>query len=212
MVGEGVLYECLNHEDVKEILVVNRQPCGYTDPKLKEIIHSDFFDLSPIAHQLKGYDACFFCLGVSAIGMKEPTYYKLTYTLTIHVAQMLSVINNQMVFCYVSGAGTDSSEKGRQMWARVKGKTENHLMKLPFKGVYLFRPAFLLSTKGLKNTLPYYKYFDWLFPILRPMFPQYTGTLSEVGQAMINGAKHGYHKQVLEVKDIRELASMNSNK
>jgi len=208
MVGEGVLFECLNHPDVEAILVINRKPCGVTNIKLKEIIHTDFFDISAIETQLSGYNACFFCLGVSSVGMKEPEYIKITYTLTMHVAQTLSKLNKDMVFCYVSGSGTDSSEKGKIMWARVKGKTENHLMELPFKSVYAFRPAFMLPTKELKNVLPSYKYVTWLYPVVRKLFPDYAGTLSEVGQAMITVARSGYNKQVLELKDIRVLAGM----
>jgi len=206
MVGEGVLHECLNHPDIESVLVITRKPCGVSHPKLKEIIHTDFFDLSSVEDQLSGYNACFFCLGVSSVGMKEPEYYNLTYTLTMHVAQTLSRKNADMVFCYVSGSGTDSTEKGKMMWARVKGKTENDLMKLPFKAVYAFRPAFMLPTKGLKNVLPYYKYITWLYPVVRRLFPDYFGTLSEVGLAMINCVKSDYHKKVLELKDIRALS------
>ncbi len=206
MVGEGVLHECLNHPDVEAVLVINRKPCGVSHPKLKEIIHANFFDFSGIQKQLTGYNACFFCLGVSSVGMKEPEYYKVTYTLTLHIAGILSRQNPGMVFCYVSGSGTDSSEKGKLMWARVKGKTENDLMKLPFKAVYAFRPGFMRATKGLKNVLPYYKYFAWLYPVLRPVFPGFMGTLSEVGQAMINCALTGSGKNILEVKDIRAMA------
>ena len=133
MVGEGVLHECLNHSSIKEVLVINRKPCGVNHPKLREILHSNFFDLSPVADQLKGYDACFFCLGVSSIGMKEPDYTKFTYELTMHFAETVLKQNPAMQFCYISGSGTDSSEKGKLMWARVKGKTENDLFKLPFK-------------------------------------------------------------------------------
>ena len=148
MAGEGVLHECLQHEGVEQILVINRKPCDIIDPKLKEIIHTDFFDLSPTANQLTGYNACFFCLGVSAVGMNEKEYYRLTYSLTLHVAEILVQQNRNMVFCYISGSGTDSTEKGRMMWARVKGKTENDLMKLPFKKVYAFRPGYMHPTKG----------------------------------------------------------------
>ena len=158
MVGEGVLHEALQSDTVEKVLIFNRKPSGITHQKLKEIIHADFFNLSPIADQLTGYNACFFCLGVSSVGMKEPEFYQKTYVLTMHLAEVLSKQNPQMVFCYISGAGTDSSEKGRQMWARVKGKTENDLMKLPFKKVYNFRPGVLEPTKGLKNTLKYYHY------------------------------------------------------
>jgi hypothetical protein len=202
MVGEGVMHECLLRPDVETVLVINRKPCGVVHPKLEEIIHPDFFDISAIEKQLSGYNACFFCLGVSSIGMKEPEYYKFTYTLTLNVAQTLSRLNPGMTFCYVSGGGTDSSEKGRSMWARVKGKTENDLMKLPFKQVFAFRPGYMHPTKGLKNTNPYYKYMTWMYPLLRKVFPGGVSTLAELGQAMINVVRFGYEKQVLEVKDI----------
>jgi uncharacterized protein YbjT (DUF2867 family) len=155
MVGEGVLHECLLDPQVEAVLVIGRKPCGTVHPKLKEIIHADFFDISPIANQLSGYNACYFCLGVSSVGMKEPEYYRLTYTLTLNVAQTLSKCNPDMTFCYVSGASTDSTEKGRSMWARVKGKTENDLMKLPFKQVFAFRPGYMHPTPGLKNVNKY---------------------------------------------------------
>jgi hypothetical protein len=206
MVGEGVLHECIQHQDIEAVIVINRKPSGIIHPKLKEIIHTDFFDISPIANQLSGYNACFFCAGVSSVGMKESEYHNLTYTLTMHVAGTLSKLNNDMIFCYVSGSGTDSTEKGKMMWARVKGKTENDLMKLPFKRAYTFRPAFMLPTKGLKNVLPYYKYITWMYPAVRKLFPNYFGTLKEVGLAMVNCVKFGYEKQVLELKDIRALA------
>jgi len=206
MVGEGVLHECLLHPQVEAVLVINRKPCGVVHPKLKEIIHADFFDLSAIESQLSGYNACFFCLGVSSVGMKEPEYYKITYTLTLNVAKTLSKLNSDMTFCYVSGGGTDSTEKGRSMWARVKGKTENDLLKLPFKQVYNFRPGYMHPTPGLKNTLPYYKYFTWLYPVVRTIFPQFVTTLAELGQAMINTVFIGYYKPILDVKDIVKLA------
>jgi len=206
MVGEGVLHECLFHPDVESILIITREASGVNHPKVQEIIHSDFFDLTLIENRLIGFNACFFCMGVSSMGMKEAEYQRLTYDLTMDVAQTLSRLNSDMVFCYISGAGTDSSEKGRMRWARVKGKTENDLMKLPFKEVYNFRPGFLLSSKGLKNTLSYYKYVAWLYPILRPLFPQMMGSLHELGLAMINCVRFGYPKHILEVKDIRQLS------
>ncbi|MDJ1497976.1 NAD-dependent epimerase/dehydratase family protein [Cytophagaceae bacterium DM2B3-1] len=206
MVGEGVLHECLQHPDVESVLVIARKPSGVTHPKLKEIIHTNFLDITPIENQLTGYNACFFCLGVSSVGMKEPEYYKLTYTLTLHVAQILSKANPDMTFCYISGSGTDSTEKGRSMWARVKGKTENDLTKLPFKAVYNFRPGYMQPTKGLKYTLPYYKYVDWLYPFWKFAFPNFVTTLSELGLAMIHVVSRGYHKSVIEVKDILILA------
>lgn len=206
MVGEGVLYECLQHPDVEHVLVINRKPCGYTHPKLKEIIHSDFFNLAPIQDQLKNYNACFFCLGVSSIGMKEPEFHKFTYDLTMTMGRILSAQNPEMTFCYVSGSGTDSTEKGKRMWARVKGKTENDLMKLPFKKVYAFRPGYMQPTKGLKNTLKGYAYVSWMYPFWKLVFPGFASTLKEVGLAMINCAKKDYGKSVVEVKDIIAIA------
>ncbi|WP_428328578.1 NAD-dependent epimerase/dehydratase family protein [Mucilaginibacter sp.] len=206
MVGEGVLHECLQHPDVASVLVINRKPCEVTHPKLKEIIHADFFDITAIESQLSGYNACYFCSGVSSVGMKEPEYYKMTYTLTLHVAETLSRVNPEMTFCYASGSGTDSTEKGRSMWARVKGKTENDLMKLPFKRVFNFRPGYMHPIKGLKNVLPYYKYIGWLYPAFRTIFPNFVSTLTELGLAMINVTRFGYTKQILEVKDIVALA------
>jgi hypothetical protein len=206
MVGEGVLFQCLQSDDVEAILIIGRKPYGIEHPKVKEVIHADFFDISPIERELAGYNACFFCLGVSSVGMKEPEYFKLTHTLTLHVAGTLSRINPDMVFCYVSGGSTDSTEKGKVMWARVKGKTENDLMKLPFKKVYAFRPGFMQASEGAKNTLSLYKYVGWLFPILRIVVPNYVSRLSQVGDAMIKVVKYGYEKNILEVKDINALA------
>jgi hypothetical protein len=206
MVGEGVLHECLLHPEVEAVLLINRKPCGVSHPKLKEIIHFDFFDLTSLESQLAGYNACFFCLGVSSIGMKEPEYTRNSYMLTMNVAGTLCRLNPGMTFCYVSGAGTDGSEKGRIMWARVKGKTENDLAKLPFKASYAFRPAFMLPTKGLKNTLSFYKFVIWLYPIVHPLFPGSFGTLKELGLAMINCVRFGSEKRVLDTKDIAELA------
>ena len=207
MVGEGVMHECLLHPQVEEVLVINRRPGGVAHPKLKEIIHQDFFDISAIKDQLAGYNACFFSLGVSSISMKEEEYYKLTYTLTLYIAQILSELNPEMTFCYVSGAGTDSTEKGRSMWTRVKSKTENDLMKLPFKRVFAFRPAFIKPTDGLKRTQKIYKYIGWLYPILKALLPGSVCTLREIGLAMINAVTLGYEKSVLEVKDIIALAN-----
>ncbi|MBK6995516.1 MAG: NAD-dependent epimerase/dehydratase family protein [Lewinellaceae bacterium] len=206
MVGEGVLHECLQHPQIESILVVNRKPCGVNHPKLKELLHSDFFDLSAVESQLAGYEACFFCLGVSSVGMNEADYFKMTHTLTLHFAETVSQQNAAMTFCYVSGSATDSTEKGRSMWARVKGKTENDLMKLPFKSVYCFRPGYMHPTPGLKNTLSYYKYLSWLYPAFRLLLPGFVSTLSELGLAMINVTLRGYEKQILEVKDIVALS------
>lgn len=206
MVGEGVLIEALRHPDVEKILLINRKPSGYTADKITEIIHNDFLNLSPIAGQLKGYNACFFCLGVSSVGMKQDIYYTVTYTLTMHIAGLLAEQNPDMVFCYISGAGTDSTEKGSLNWARVKGKTENDLMKLNFRNAYAFRPGFLQPTKGMKNVHGYYFLFRIFYPVFRAIIPRYVSTLSELGLAMINSVKMGYDKNILEVRDIIKLA------
>lgn len=206
MVGEGVLHECLKHPAVEKVLVVTRRSCGITHPKLKEVIHADFFNFSSIESQLTGYDACLFCLGTTSIGKKEPEFYKMTYELTLAFATTVSKVNPDMTFCYISGAGTDSTEKGRTMWARVKGKTENDLMKLPFKKVYNFRPGYLNPTKGMKNTIKAYKFVQWLYPLFRLTLRNYVSTLQELALAMINAATIGYEKQIIEVKDILELS------
>jgi saccharopine dehydrogenase-like NADP-dependent oxidoreductase len=206
MVGEGVLHECLLHPDIEQVLVINRKPCGVSHPKLKEIIHTNFFDLSPIREQLVNYNACFFCLGITSIGMKEPEYYHLTYELTLNMAKILAKQNKDMVFNYVSGAGTNQNEKAKGMWIRVKGKTERDLMKLPFKNAYMFRPAYIQPTKGLKNTQKAYFAISWMYPALRLLFPKFVCTLKEVGLAMIHTVTLGYEKQILEVKDIVQLA------
>ncbi|SEW39885.1 Uncharacterized conserved protein YbjT, contains NAD(P)-binding and DUF2867 domains [Chitinophaga sp. YR573] len=206
MVGEGVMQECLLNTDVEAVLSVSRRPSCVVHPKLKEIVHSNFLDLSSIENQLSGYNACYFCLGVSSIGMKEPEYTKMTYTLTMHVAETLSKLNKDMVFCYVSGAGTDSTEKGRSMWARVKGKTENDLMKLPFKAVYNFRPGYMHAAKGAKNLIPAYKYLSWMYPILRTFFPGAASTLKELALAMLSVTLYGSDKHILSVKEFVTLS------
>jgi uncharacterized protein YbjT (DUF2867 family) len=206
MVGEGVLHECLQHRDIEKVLIINRRPSGVTHPKLQEIIHANFFDLSSIESDLAGYDSCFFCLGVSSLRMKESKYYHLTFSLTLNFARTLLSINPDSVFCYVSGAGTDSSEVGRSMWARIKGKTENHLILLGFRDAYMFRPGFLFPTPGLKNTLKGYRYVNWMYPTLRRFFPKYVCTLQELGHAMINSTTKSFENSVLEVTDIVEMA------
>jgi hypothetical protein len=206
MVGEGVLHECLQNAQVEAVLVINRKTSGLSHPKLTEIIHADFFDFSAIESQLKGYNACFFCLGVSSVGMKEPDYYKVTYTLTMQVATTLARLNPAMVFCYISGGGTDSTEKGRSMWARVKGKTENDLMKLPFREVYALRPGFIKPIKGLSKTHNFYKYITWLYPLGRKLYPNGFCTLQELALAMIRLAGQGSTKKIIEGKDIINLA------
>ena len=210
MVGEGVLMESLDHPDVEKILVINRRPCGVTHPKLTEILHTDFLDLSPVADKLTGYNACFFCLGVSSVGMNEQDYSRMTYDLTMEAARTLSEFNPDMTFCYISGTGTDSTEKGRLMWARVKGKTENHLTRLPFKAVYLFRPGLIKPTKDQKNVRPLFKVLGLLYPLWKVLSPKNVCTLEDLGLAMIQATIHGYTKQILENKDIAQLAGTTS--
>jgi len=209
MVGEGVLYECLQSLEVEKVLVISRKPCGYTNPKLTEIIHSDFYDVSPLSDRLTGYNACYFCLGVTSLGKNEADYTQLTYTLTLNFATILSKLNPDMTFCYISGASTDSTEKGRTMWARVKGKTENDLMKLPFKKVYNFRPGGIEPFLPLKPSQTFYntyKYTKWLFSIMKVITPHYIITLKELAAAMINVSVTGYSKNILEMDDMKILA------
>jgi len=205
MVGEGVLLECLANPEVEKVLVVGRRPCGVSHPKLKEALAPDFFDLSSIESNFAGYNACFFCLGVSSVGMKEDKYRHLTYDLTMNFAQAVARHSSDLGFCYVSGASTDSTENGKMMWARVKGKTENDLMKL-FKKAYMFRPGLMKPTEGQKNVLKLYSFFGWMYPILRALFPKSACTLQEVAKAMINTVNKGPEKHILEVLDIVELA------
>jgi len=207
MVGEGVLHECLKHPTVESILVINRRPCGVTHEKLKEIIHSDFYNLTPIQVQLTGYDAIYFCMGVSSVGMKETDYKRITYNLTMHFADTLYQLNPDITFTYVSGSGTDSSENGRIMWARVKGKTENDLIK-KFKNAYVFRPGYIQPTKGLKNTYRIYRFTGPFYPILKTLFPKYVCTLEDLGKAMLQCTLSGYEKQILENRDISNAAQI----
>ncbi len=209
MVGEGVLYECLNHPEVEKVLVINRNPCGYNHPNLSEIIHADLSDISSLGDRIQGFNACYFCLGVTSLGKNEVEYTRLTYTLTLNFANTLASYNPDMTFCYISGTGTDSSEKGRTMWARVKGKTENDLMKLPFKQTYTFRPAGIRPFLPLKPSQTFYKtfkYLSWLFPIMGFINPDFVVNMKDLALAMINASLVGYSKNILEVKDIKILA------
>ena len=215
MVGEGVLYECLEHPEVEKVLVITRKSCGYSHPKLTEIIHSDFLDISSLSEKVTGYNACYFCLGVTSLGKSEAEYTKQTYTLTLNFAATLATLNPDMTFCYISGSGTDSSEMGRTMWARVKGKTENDLMKLPFKRVYNFRPGGIEPFLPLKPTQTFYKtykYLKWLFSLMKVITPGFVITLKDLAAAMINASLIGYSKPILEMRDMKLLAKMNVKK
>ena len=206
MVGEGVLLTCLAQPEVEQVLAVSRRPSGVVHPKLHELLVPDFFDLARIEEELLGYTACLFCAGVSAVGMNEAGYTRLTHDLTLHFAETLVRLNPAMTFCYVSGAGTDSREKSRQMWARVKGRTENDLRRLPFRAVYLFRPGFLKPVVGQQNILKMYRWIGWLYPVLRRLAPPTACSLRELGRAMLRVSEHGYSKPILRVKDIVQLA------
>jgi uncharacterized protein YbjT (DUF2867 family) len=204
MVGEGILFECLENPAIKEVLIVNRRHYNMEHPKLKELLVNDFTKLEGLETQLSDYDACFYCAGISSVGMNEEKYNDITYETTMAFAGQLAKLNPDMVFNFVSGSHTDSTEKGKMMWARIKGKTENALMKLPFKAQYNFRPGFMKPFDGQKNVKTLFKPLIWLFPIL---LPKISLTLKQVGQAMINAVLKGYPKQVLEIADIKILAA-----
>lgn len=206
MVGEGVLLECLDNPNIEQVLIVNRKQYYAAHPKLKELLVPDFMDLTKVTEQLSGYDACFYCAGISSVGIKEAAYTYITHDITMHFAQTLVKLNPRMVFTFVSGAHTDSTEKGSLMWARVKGKTENELTTLPFKGVYNFRPGFMKPVDGQQNVKSFFKPILALYPLLNLVVPNGVSTLRQVALAMINTVLKGYPKNVLEIKDINQLA------
>ncbi|GAB2867586.1 Rossmann-fold NAD(P)-binding domain-containing protein [Hymenobacter ruber] len=206
MVGEGVLLECLENPTVEHVLVLTRKPTGRSHAKMRELLVPDLANLSAVESQLTGYNACFFCAGVSSVGISKEEYERITHDMTLAVAKTLARLNSDMTFIYVSGAGTDSAEKSSQHWARVKGRTETELLTLPFYAAYMFRPGFMKATPGQRNILKYYGAIAWLYPLARKLTPQFVSTMQEVGQAMINAADFGYTKPVLEVRDIVALA------
>ncbi len=208
MVGEGVLHECLKHKDIESVLVVNRKPCNVTNPKLKEIILSDFGNIESINESLQGYNACYFCMGVSSVGMPMDKYKSISYDLTLNIAKLLVKTNNDMTFCYVSGTGTDTTENGKIKWARIKGKTENDLLKLPFKAAYMFRPGYIQPTKGLTHTYKVYKILVPFYPVFKLLFNKYVCTLEEVGKAMINVTLYKPKIKILECIDIQNKSKI----
>jgi hypothetical protein len=208
MVGEGVLHVCLNDPLVEKVLVINRRSINISHPKLEEILHTNFFNITPIEEQLAGYDACFFCLGISSMGVDADEYYRVTHTLTMHVAETLVKYNPEMTFIYVSGQGTDSSEKGRSRWTRVKGKTENDLMELPFKQVYAYRPGFMKPIPGQKNSHRFYNYINWIFPLGKKLFSEWFNTMEEVGLSMICITEEGSEEKIIAGKEISRLARL----
>jgi uncharacterized protein YbjT (DUF2867 family) len=211
MVGQGVLRECLVAADVQSVQTVGRSATGLQNPKLREVVHQDLFHYDAIAEKLSGFDACFFCLGVTSSGKSEADYERVTYGITLAAAEILSRLNPKMTFIYVSGAGTDSSERGRIMWARVKGKTENALLRLPFNA-YMFRPGIIQPLFGAKSKTALYNVFYTLgkplLPILKKLFPDAILTTQQVGLAMLKVARHGYPRRILEIKDIRVAAGL----
>jgi uncharacterized protein YbjT (DUF2867 family) len=214
MVGQGVLRECLLDPDVESVLAIVRKTSLPQHDKLREVVHTEVSNLSSIEEKLLGYDACFFCLGVSAVGMKEEDYRRLTYDLTVSVARTLAKLNPTMTFIYVSGAGTDSTESGRQMWARVKGRTENALLQMRFKAVYLFRPAYIQPLYGARTKTAWYAAFYAVlrpvYPLLKTLLPNYVTTTECVGRAMLNVTKRGFPNPFLENRDINVMCAKNS--
>ena len=211
MVGQGVLRECLMDEDVNTVISILRKPTGQRHAKLREIMHADFLDYSNLKTQFTGADACFYCLGVSSGGMKEAEYRRLTYDLTLSAGKVLADLNRNMVFVYVSGQGTDTTEKGGVMWARVKGETENALLRLPLKAAYMFRPGLIQPMHGIQSKTKAYRLLYSLtgpiLPLLKRLFPNNVTTTEQVGRAMLKVAKSGYPKPVLEAKDINSLSA-----
>jgi uncharacterized protein YbjT (DUF2867 family) len=209
MIGSGVLQECLDNPVVTSVRVLGRSPTGRSHPKLDEIRHTDFFDYSAVEDRLTEVDACFFCLGVSAAGMSEADYHRMTYDLTIAAAETLLRLNPDSVFCYVSGAGTDRSEQGRWMWARVKGRTENALTAMPFRAVYSLRPGYIQPMRGVRSKTRLYAIaygiVGPLYPVLRRLFPSRVTDSVTVGRAMVRLATDGFERGILEGEDINAL-------
>lgn len=210
MVGKGVLLECLDHPEITEVLTIGRSPCGISHPKLKEIRHQDFSDFSSVQNELQDLDACYFCMGVSANGLNEAEYHLITHEYTLALARILRQNNEGLTFIYVSGEGTDSSEKGRMMWARVKGKTENDLLALGFKQAFMFRPGIIIPLRGIKSKTRlyqfFYDYFNWLFKAIKKLAPRSMNNTTEIGLAMINATLQGSDKNILRPSDIQKLA------
>jgi uncharacterized protein YbjT (DUF2867 family) len=209
MVGQGVLRECLLDPGVAEVLSIARSSVHQQNPKLRELIVPDIANLAGNEPQLTGYDACFFCAGVSSVGMSEEKYTHLTYDLTLSFARTIAPLNPQMTFIYVSGASTDSTEKGRSMWARVKGRTENALLRLPFKAAYMFRPGFIQPLHGIRSKTPLYQFiYDITAPLTRLLLnklPKYLTTTEQIGRAMLAVVRNGYSKTILDPEDINRL-------
>jgi len=200
MVGEGIMQVCLNHAAVEKVLILNRRTAGVKHPKLTEILHWDFTNLAPIANQLAGYDACYHCMGISSVGTEKDYYHKVTYEMSMELGKTLSRLNPEMVFCYVSGAGTD---------ARLKGRTENELAQLPFKKMYAYRPGFIKPIPGAVHAHTFYNYINWLFPFGKNLYPNGFNTMEELGLSMINLTVHPADVSILKGKEVSRFAAMD---
>jgi len=211
MVGKGVLLECLDHSDVERVLTIGRSKLDIEHPKLKQLVHADFSDFSSVKDQLTGYNACYLCMGVSAAGLSEEQYRVITHDYTLALARTLLEITADMTITYVSGDGTDSSGSGRSMWARIKGQTENELLKLGFRQAFMFRPGIIIPLRGIKSRTRlyqfFYDYFMWLIKLVKLLMPNEVVNTTQLGQAMINCTLNGYEKKVLKPKDILRLSS-----
>jgi hypothetical protein len=212
MIGQGVLMECLESADVESVLLINRRALNSRHPKVQEIIHPDFNDMSSLIPEFKNYNTCFYSLGVSAVGLSEAAYHSITYDLTVKIAEAILKTGQDFTFCYISGKSTDSTEKGRSMWARVKGKLENKLLSMPFKNAYMFRPGYIQPLKGIRSRTRWYNIvytvFKPLYFLLKPLKKYVTNT-SSLAKAMIRVAANGYEKRILESADINKLAEAN---
>src|SRR5579872_4854681 len=210
MIGQGVLRECLLDPDVQLVEIVGRSTSGVQHAKLREIVHKDLWNYAAIESSLAGFDACFFCLGVTSVGMEEKEYERITYGIATAAAETLCRLNPGMTFVFISGAGSDSTEKGKLMWARIKGKTENALLRMPFKGVYVFRIGVAVPVHGERSRTGWYNMFYTFtrpfLPLLQFLFPSFITTTEEIGRAMLIIAKRGTSKHILENRDVRAVA------
>jgi hypothetical protein len=210
MVGRGALIECLEDETVTSVLVVGRSSCGVRHAKLEEVLHDNFMDFTPVQAKCTGRDVCFYCVGVSSLGMSADKYLHLTYSMTMSAAESVLAMNPSLVFCFISGQGADSSENGRVAWANVKGKTENGIGQLPFKASYIFRPGAIQPLKGVTSRTPSYRVMYAIIgpviPLLLRIFPRFVTTSERIGRALIHVANHGYATRILENSDINRVA------
>jgi uncharacterized protein YbjT (DUF2867 family) len=211
MVGSGLVLECLDDPRVESVLIIARSRSGVTHPKLRELIHADLFDLSAVRGHLKDLDACFWCLGVSSVGMEEPEYRRLTHDLTVNVAEVLVAESPRMTFCFVSGEGADSTEQGKTMWARVKGAAENAVLRMPFQAAYVFRPGYIQPMRGVRSRTrlynAFYAFSKSLYPMFKLVAAKHVTTTEELGKAMIEAAANGYSQRIIDSKDVHVLAA-----